>query len=219
MKRLLNAIVCIAMLGIPSYGFTDSNDTLSKPGACDSLQKQLNMINAKLDKVWAEMAELGYQAEVKRENKKWGGGWNICGQATTLGIGGEGGYIHKTQNGAFLGTFIGMEGRLGSWGPPLLGYLKLLTATPIFSGCFSLQLNMIPTCYFGDRTFGGGKNAWWGFGLQPQIACWLNPRSCIALGVKGTLSKRKEVTEPNTLKGEYTWYDLNVAYTYTIRKK
>jgi hypothetical protein len=218
MNRSLFVFLFVGILYSASFSFTDTNDTLSKIKDCDSLQKQLNMINAKLDKILVEISDDGFQATRKRELKTWGRGWNIGADLTTEMTGLEGGYTFKTQNGTFYGTYLGFQGGIRRGTPNSLGYLRLMAGTPIFLSSVSVQISMVPTCYFDKGSFFGGLNSWWGFGLNPQVAFWLSPKSCLTLGIKGTLSDRTQITEADALKGAYTWYEINLGYTYTIKK-
>jgi hypothetical protein len=218
MERSISALLFIGLIYSVAFCFTDTNDTLSRIKDCDSLQKQLNAINAKLDKILVEISNNGFQTSRKNELKTWGKGWSIGADLTTEMAGFEGGYTFKTQNGTFLGSYIGFQGGISNETPSSLGYLRLMVGSPLLLSSVSIQLSMVPTYYFDKGSFFGGLNSHWGFGLNPQIALWVSPRSCLALGIKGTLSNRTQITESDALKGPYTWYELNLGYTYTIKK-
>jgi len=219
MKNVFAVLLVVSFMCSTAFCFTDSSNTSARIMDCDSLQRQLNLINAKLDRIMVELSNGGFQPKIQSETKTWGNGWAIGGEITTEMVGLEGGYTYKTANSFFLGSYLGVQGQHhGGDGPHALAYLKLMTATPIFFNNLSLQLNMIPTAYFNDDPFFGGKNSWFGFGVNPQVAVWLGPKSCLTLGIQGTLSDRLEVTEANALKGTFTWYELKVGYTFIIKK-
>jgi len=111
-ERALSAILFVGLIYSASFSFSDTSDTLGRIKDCDSLQKQLNAINAKLDKYYLKFQIMGFKLLEKRiENV--GRGWTVGADLTTEMTGLEGGYTFKTQMEPSMEHILGFKEELG----------------------------------------------------------------------------------------------------------
>jgi hypothetical protein len=211
-------IMILSLMFTGVYGFSDVKDTSRNISECDSLRCQLDMLNAKLDKIMITLSDKN--PTIKYDTKKWGKGWNVGASVYTIGfIGAEAGYMYKTRRGSFLGVSLGYNYISNNVDPFYRSFveLKLTAATPIIFNCLSFQAVFFPAYYSGTRHYFGESDeiSQGAIGFGPQMAFWITPSSSLILGYTGTFSKFLSPNGGSIICGN----GLKVGYTYTFTKR